>query len=162
MFTDSYGEQSCTAGRSSFITGQSVYRTGLSKVGVPAAPIGMSLPGVIKHLAILEDAGLIERKKVGRVVTCQLKAGAMKAALEWLEKQTTPETYERIRVGSSFERVISNLRRLTRMKAASKQSTPQVQIVVVLMRQIKLHLPTSTPDQAIFTLILGRLPRLTV
>jgi arylsulfatase len=41
-FTDSYGEQSCTAGRSSFITGQSVFRTGLSKVGVPAAPIGLS------------------------------------------------------------------------------------------------------------------------
>jgi arylsulfatase len=41
MFTDSYGEQSCTAGRSSFITGQSVYRTGLSKVGVPGAPIGL-------------------------------------------------------------------------------------------------------------------------
>jgi arylsulfatase A-like enzyme len=40
-FTDSYGEQSCTAGRSSFITGQSVYRTGLSKVGIPAAPIGL-------------------------------------------------------------------------------------------------------------------------
>ena len=40
-FTDSYGEQSCTAGRSSFITGQSVFRTGLSKVGVPAAPIGL-------------------------------------------------------------------------------------------------------------------------
>src|SRR5688572_14219554 len=31
IFTDSYGEQSCTAGRSSFITGQSVYRTGLSR-----------------------------------------------------------------------------------------------------------------------------------
>ena len=42
MFTDSYGEQSCTAGRSSFITGQSAYRTGLSKVGIPAAPIGMN------------------------------------------------------------------------------------------------------------------------
>ena len=41
LFTDSYGEQSCTAGRSSFITGQSVYRTGLSKVGIPAAPVGM-------------------------------------------------------------------------------------------------------------------------
>jgi arylsulfatase len=40
-FTDSYGEQSCTAGRSSFITGQSVFRTGLSKVGVPAAPVGL-------------------------------------------------------------------------------------------------------------------------
>src|SRR5262249_23632544 len=42
LFTDSYGEQSCTAGRSSFITGQSVLRTGLSKVGIPAAPIGMN------------------------------------------------------------------------------------------------------------------------
>ena len=42
LFTDYYGEQSCTAGRSSFITGQSVFRTGLSKVGVPASPIGLS------------------------------------------------------------------------------------------------------------------------
>src|SRR5882762_9522934 len=41
MFTDSYGEQSCTAGRSSFITGQSVYRTGLSKVGMPGATVGL-------------------------------------------------------------------------------------------------------------------------
>jgi arylsulfatase len=40
-FTDSYGEQSCTAGRASFITGQSVYRTGLSKVGIPGADIGL-------------------------------------------------------------------------------------------------------------------------
>ena len=40
-FTDSYGEQSCTAGRSAFITGQSVYRTGLSKVGMPGSDLGM-------------------------------------------------------------------------------------------------------------------------
>jgi arylsulfatase A-like enzyme len=40
-FTDSYGEQSCTAGRSSFITGQSCYRTGLSKVGIPGSPVGL-------------------------------------------------------------------------------------------------------------------------
>jgi arylsulfatase A-like enzyme len=40
-FTDSYGEQSCTAGRSSFITDQSCYRTGLSKVGVPGATLGL-------------------------------------------------------------------------------------------------------------------------
>src|SRR3954470_3560692 len=40
-FTDSYGEQSCTAGRSAFITGQSVYRTGLSKVGLPGAEQGI-------------------------------------------------------------------------------------------------------------------------
>jgi arylsulfatase A-like enzyme len=41
LFTDCYGEQSCTAGRSSFITGQSVFRTGLSKVGLPAATLGL-------------------------------------------------------------------------------------------------------------------------
>src|SRR5690349_1159734 len=41
MFTDYYAEQSCTAGRSSFITGQSVLRTGLSKVGVPGASVGL-------------------------------------------------------------------------------------------------------------------------
>ena len=41
LFTDSYGEQSCTAGRSSFITGQTPKRTGLSKVGIPGAPIGL-------------------------------------------------------------------------------------------------------------------------
>ena len=40
-FTDCYGEQSCTAGRSAFITGQAVYRTGLSKVGMPGADIGL-------------------------------------------------------------------------------------------------------------------------
>ncbi len=42
VFTDYYGEQSCTAGRSSFITGQSVFRTGLSKVGMPGAKKGLS------------------------------------------------------------------------------------------------------------------------
>ncbi|WP_420890895.1 arylsulfatase [Marinobacter suaedae] len=41
MFTDYYGEQSCTAGRSAFITGQHPIRTGLTKVGVPGAPIGI-------------------------------------------------------------------------------------------------------------------------
>jgi len=41
MFTDYYAENSCTAGRATFITGQSCYRTGLSKVGMPGAPIGL-------------------------------------------------------------------------------------------------------------------------
>ena len=40
-FTDYYGDQSCTAGRSSFITGQSPLRTGLSKVGLPGAELGI-------------------------------------------------------------------------------------------------------------------------
>ena len=41
IFTDYYGEQSCTAGRASFIMGQSVFRTGLSKVGLPGAALGI-------------------------------------------------------------------------------------------------------------------------
>lgn len=41
MFTDYYAEQSCTAGRAAFITGQSVFRTGLSKVGLPGADLGL-------------------------------------------------------------------------------------------------------------------------
>ena len=40
-FTDSYGEQSCTAGRASFLTGQSGFRTGLTKVGIPGAEQGL-------------------------------------------------------------------------------------------------------------------------
>ena len=41
IFTDAYGEQSCTAGRASFMTGQSGFRTGLLKVGLPGAKEGM-------------------------------------------------------------------------------------------------------------------------
>src|SRR6202034_2147089 len=58
MFTDSYGEQSCTAGRSSFITGQSVYRTGLSKVGIPGAPVGMS-EKIVTIAACLKNQGYV-------------------------------------------------------------------------------------------------------
>src|SRR5690606_6059754 len=46
LFTDYYGEQSCTAGRASFITGQSVFRTGLSKVGMPGADVGLQAEDV--------------------------------------------------------------------------------------------------------------------
>ena len=41
FFTDYYGEQSCTAGRSAFITGQHPMRTGLTKVGMPGNPLGL-------------------------------------------------------------------------------------------------------------------------
>jgi arylsulfatase A-like enzyme len=43
LFTDWYGQQSCTAGRSAFITGQSPIRTGLTKVGLPGTPEGMKI-----------------------------------------------------------------------------------------------------------------------
>ncbi len=55
LFTDSYGENSCTAGRAAFITGQSPFRTGLLKVGLPGAAEGLqaedpTIPEMLKPL----------------------------------------------------------------------------------------------------------------
>ena len=55
-FTDYYAEQSCTAGRSTFITGQSTLRTGLSKVGLPGAKAGMQ-PVDVTLASALKDHG---------------------------------------------------------------------------------------------------------
>jgi DNA-binding transcriptional ArsR family regulator len=49
-----------------------------------AQPHGMSLPGFLKHLRALEDAGLIERLKEGRVVRCTLTAEPLQDAAVWL------------------------------------------------------------------------------
>src|SRR5215831_9544156 len=54
LFTDYYAEQSCTAGRASFITGQAGMRTGLTKVGMPGATLGMqkedpTIARMLKH-----------------------------------------------------------------------------------------------------------------
>jgi len=51
-----------------------------------AAPHDMSLPGFMKHLRVLEDAGLIQRTKEGRVVSCELSAAPMKAAAAWISR----------------------------------------------------------------------------
>jgi arylsulfatase len=55
LFTDAYGQQSCTAGRAAFITGQSPKRTGLLKIGMPGDPVGLqvedpTLAGLLKPL----------------------------------------------------------------------------------------------------------------
>src|SRR5258708_28306035 len=49
-------------------------------------PFDMSLPGFMKHLGILESAGLIRREKEGRVASCTLSARPMKEASEWLTR----------------------------------------------------------------------------
>ena len=51
-----------------------------------AGPHGMSLPGFLKHLRVLEEAGLIERNKEGRVVSCELSAAPMQAAAAWMQR----------------------------------------------------------------------------
>jgi DNA-binding transcriptional ArsR family regulator len=51
-----------------------------------ARPHAMSLPGFMKHLCVLEDAGLIARTKEGRVVRCTLSASPMQEAAMWLSQ----------------------------------------------------------------------------
>jgi DNA-binding transcriptional ArsR family regulator len=49
-----------------------------------AQPYSMSLPGFMKHLRVLEDAGLVMRSKEGRVVSCALAPGPLQEAAMWL------------------------------------------------------------------------------
>jgi DNA-binding transcriptional ArsR family regulator len=51
-----------------------------------AQPFSMSLPAVMKHLDVLNDAGLITRTKTGRTVAVQLTAGPMEEAMNWLHR----------------------------------------------------------------------------
>lgn len=52
-----------------------------------ARPFDMALPSVLQHLKKLEEAGLIESAKQGRVRTCSLKVGALAPARTWMEEQ---------------------------------------------------------------------------
>jgi DNA-binding transcriptional ArsR family regulator len=63
-----------------------------------AEPLDMSLPAVMKHLDVLNDAGLIRRSKNGRTVSCVLDAAPMQQANAWLER------YQRFWT-ASFERL---------------------------------------------------------
>lgn len=59
-----------------------------------AGPFAIKLPAVMKHLDVLDEAGLITRSKVGRVVTVRLAAKPMREAMDWLRR------YERFWSGS--------------------------------------------------------------
>jgi DNA-binding transcriptional ArsR family regulator len=51
-----------------------------------ARPLSLKLPGMMKHLDVLSDAGLITRTKTGRTVSVNLSAGPMQEAMEWLRR----------------------------------------------------------------------------
>ena len=55
-----------------------------------ARPFSLKLPGMMKHLDVLSDAGLITRTKTGRTVSVQLAAEPMREAMDWLRR------YERL------------------------------------------------------------------
>ncbi len=51
-----------------------------------ARPLSLKLPGMMKHLDVLSDAGLITRSKAGRTVSVHLSSGPMQEAMEWLNR----------------------------------------------------------------------------
>jgi DNA-binding transcriptional ArsR family regulator len=68
-------------------------RDGVS-VSELAEPFAIKLPAVMKHLDVLDDAGLVTRTKSGRTVTVRLRPQPMREAMEWLRR------YERFWSGS--------------------------------------------------------------
>jgi DNA-binding transcriptional ArsR family regulator len=65
-----------------------------ASVGELAEPFAIKLPGVMKHLDVLADAGLITRTKLGRTVTVRLRPQPMREAMAWLSR------YERFWTGN--------------------------------------------------------------
>jgi DNA-binding transcriptional ArsR family regulator len=51
-----------------------------------ARPLALKLPGMMKHLDVLSDAGLITRSKTGRTVSVNLSVGPMREAMAWLQR----------------------------------------------------------------------------
>ena len=60
---------------------------GPASVSELAAPLAMSLPAVMQHLAVLEESGLVASEKVGRVRTCRIEPNAMRAAEHWIAER---------------------------------------------------------------------------
>ena len=59
---------------------------GEASISSLAAEHEMSLPGFLKHIRVLEEAGLVSTRKEGRVRTCRLEAGALADAEDWLAR----------------------------------------------------------------------------
>jgi DNA-binding transcriptional ArsR family regulator len=62
---------------------------GPASVSRLAEPLAMSLPAVVQHLAVLEEAGVVATEKVGRVRTCRLQQGVLRRAESWFASQRT-------------------------------------------------------------------------
>jgi DNA-binding transcriptional ArsR family regulator len=60
---------------------------GPASVSELAQPLAMSLPAVVQHIAVLEGSGLVRSRKVGRVRTCQIEAGSLQRAEQWINER---------------------------------------------------------------------------
>ncbi len=73
---------------------------GPATVSALAAPLGVSLPAVVQHLAVLEEAGLITTLKSGRVRTCTLAPDALRRAEAWISTRRLPQERALDRLGA--------------------------------------------------------------
>jgi DNA-binding transcriptional ArsR family regulator len=62
---------------------------GPASVSELARPLAMSLPAVVQHLHVLEDSGLVDSEKVGRVRTCTIRPGGLRATEDWIAQRRT-------------------------------------------------------------------------
>lgn len=60
---------------------------GPASVSDLAKPLSISLPGVMQHLAVLEESGLVRSEKVGRVRTCRIELAALSQAEQWIAER---------------------------------------------------------------------------
>lgn len=60
---------------------------GPASVSELAAPLPMSMPAVVQHLKVLEDSGLVESQKVGRVRTCRLVVKRLDTVQDWIDQR---------------------------------------------------------------------------
>jgi DNA-binding transcriptional ArsR family regulator len=68
-----------------------------------AAPLHVSLAAVVQHLQVLEQCGLVQTEKVGRVRTCAIAPGGLDAAIGWLQERRTPAERRLDRLASVLE-----------------------------------------------------------
>ena len=87
--------------------------SGEASVGELAEPFDISLPGVSKHLKVLERAGLIARTRTAQWRPCRLEAGPLKEAAEWIEH------YRRF-WDESFDRLDQHLRQMQQAKGTRR------------------------------------------
>ncbi len=78
---------------------------GPASVSALAAPFPMALPSFMKHLAVLEQSGVIRSRKVGRVRTCELRPKALARAEQWLGQQRATWEARADRMSAFVERL---------------------------------------------------------
>lgn len=76
---------------------------GPASVSELAAPLAISLPGVMQHLAVLEEAGLVISEKVGRVRTCRIEPAALTRAEAWITERRAQWERKLARLGQFLD-----------------------------------------------------------